>query len=175
MNLIDGQLDIIPTAHDTSRRESLINCYVIGWCHANPHLAREFSSSQGCYTLPNGDILGPDVAVILNTRWNTLTDARQNEAYPPVAPNFIVELRSQSDSDQYIYNKMLRWMNGGVEEGWLIDLFVNPPKVRIYTLNANNQVVMQTLSNPTLISSTVLRGFVMMIGINKRLNETTVL
>ncbi|PKK77130.1 hypothetical protein RhiirC2_706828 [Rhizophagus irregularis] len=51
-----------------------------------------------------------------------------NEAYPPVTPNFIVELRSQSDSVQYIHNKMLQWMNAGAEEGWFIDQFQNPPE-----------------------------------------------
>ncbi|GET02271.1 restriction endonuclease type II-like protein [Rhizophagus clarus] len=76
--------------------------------------------------------------------WNTLTDAQQNETYPPVTPNFIVESRSQSDS-----------------EGWFIDRYQNPPEVRIYTLNANGQILMQTLSNPPWITSTVLRGFVM--------------
>lgn len=48
-------------------------------------------------------------------RWNNLTQAQQDQAYPPVAPNFIIELHSQSDSPQYIHNKMLRWINGGVE------------------------------------------------------------
>lgn len=35
--------------------------------------------------------------------------------FPPIAPNFVVELRSQSDPPQYVHNKMLRWINGGVE------------------------------------------------------------
>ena len=91
--------------------------------------------------MPNGDIMGPSAAVILIARflnitkcillssylhllllillcyyrWNALTDVEQDEEYPSVAPNFIIELRSKSDSPQYVHNKMLRWINGGVE------------------------------------------------------------
>ncbi|CAB4441541.1 unnamed protein product [Rhizophagus irregularis] len=161
MNLIEGVLDIMLIAHTTGKRESLITHHVVGWVLANPNLAREYGSPQVLYTLPNGDQLGPDACVILNNRWNILTNAQQNEAFPPVTPNFIIELRSQSDSVQYVHNKMLRWMNAGAEEGWSIDRFQNPPEVRIYTLNENNQINMQTLSNPPQITSTVLRGFVM--------------
>ncbi|RIA90003.1 hypothetical protein C1645_823973 [Glomus cerebriforme] len=107
------------------------------------------------YTLPNGDLLGPDVAVERSNKCTT------NEIFSPVTPNFIVELRSQSDSIQYAHNKMLRWMNAGAEEGWFIDRFQNPPQVKIYALNANNQVIMQTISNPPWVSSTVLQEFVM--------------
>ncbi|CAB4418876.1 unnamed protein product [Rhizophagus irregularis] len=135
MNLIDGQLDIMPIENST-----------VG----------SSISSQGCFTLLNGDILGPTFAVVLTARF------LNNEEYPPVAPNFVIELCSQSDSPQYVHNKMLRWINGGVEEGWLIDRFANPPEVRIYTFNVNtNQVTWQTLLNPTQITSQVLSEFVM--------------
>ncbi|RIA90514.1 hypothetical protein C1645_823222 [Glomus cerebriforme] len=60
-------------------------------------------------------LFGPDVAVVLITRWNALTIPQQNETYPPVASNFIIKLCSQFDSPQYIHNKMLHWINGGVE------------------------------------------------------------
>ncbi|CAG8546111.1 7791_t:CDS:2 [Funneliformis caledonium] len=69
MNLIDGQLDIMLTVF-----------------------------SNGCYKLLNGDVMGPDFAIVLHIRWDDLTSVQKDEAYPSVAPNFVVELRPQPDS-----------------------------------------------------------------------------
>ncbi|CAB4430215.1 unnamed protein product [Rhizophagus irregularis] len=113
-----------------------------------------------CYKLPNGDRIGPDASVVLGTRWNALTSAHQDEAYAPVAPNFVVKLRSASDSAAYVHRRMLCWMNGGTQEAWSIDRFSNPPVVNIYMV-ANQQIFMQTLTNPPRIRSTILNGFVM--------------
>ncbi|CAI2170528.1 19444_t:CDS:2 [Funneliformis geosporum] len=46
--------------------------------------------------VPETSITSPDVAVVLSARWNALSDAERCQAFPPVAPNFIVELRSYS-------------------------------------------------------------------------------
>ncbi|GBC08375.1 hypothetical protein RclHR1_08070009 [Rhizophagus clarus] len=119
----------MPVAIGTAQRERRIITRAGNWCDANPNLVGISISSQGCFTLPNGDIMGPDFGVVLTARWNALTQAQQDQAFPHVAPNFVIELRLQTDSPQYVHNKMLRWINGGVEEGWSIDRFVNPPEV----------------------------------------------
>ncbi|RIA86906.1 hypothetical protein C1645_828551 [Glomus cerebriforme] len=162
MNLIDNQIEIIPVHNSTDQRKALITYHVTGWCLANANLVGHYGASQGCYALPNGDRMGSDSCVIFNARWNALTNVQQGEAFPPVVPNFVIELRSHSDLPQYIHNRMLRWINNGVEESWSIDHFINPPEVRIYTFNANtNQVTWQILVNPTQVTSQVLNGFVM--------------
>ena len=91
--------------------------------------------------MPNGDILSPDACVILNTRFlkiidvniayisasfflipvfhhcrmNTLSDIDQEAAFPPIVPNYVVELRSFGNSFQQFQRKMVRWINAGVE------------------------------------------------------------
>ncbi|CAG8764570.1 10854_t:CDS:2, partial [Rhizophagus irregularis] len=115
MNFIDGQLDIMPIENSTAQRERRIITQAGNWCNVNSNLIGSSISSQGYFTLLNGDILGPTFAVVLTARWNTLTNAQQNEEYLPVAPNFVIKLCSQSDSPQYVHNKMLRWINSGVE------------------------------------------------------------
>ncbi|CAB4375710.1 hypothetical protein RhiirA5_418276 [Rhizophagus irregularis] len=162
MNLIDGQLDILPAVEfETAQRETKMNFRVIEWCNTNSNLVGTFIPSLTCVTLPNGDILNPSIAVVLNARWNALTDVQKYRAYPPVAPNFVVEFRSRIDSPEYFHNKMLRWIDGGVEEGISIDRFVNPLEVRIYSFDSNtNQIVWLTHSNPSQIASKVLDGFV---------------
>ncbi|CAG8474281.1 29455_t:CDS:2 [Racocetra persica] len=87
-------------------------------------------------------ILSPDTAVILKTRWDSLTNEEKKLSFPPVAPNFIIELR--------------------VDEGISIDLITNPPEVRIYTFNSDtNKVIWKSLVKPDQVESEVLKGFVL--------------
>ena len=39
----------------------------------------------------------------------------QKEAYPPVAPNFIAEIRSNSDTAEAVHRKMCLYMDAGVK------------------------------------------------------------
>ncbi|CAG8736210.1 4884_t:CDS:2, partial [Dentiscutata heterogama] len=124
MNLIQGQLEIMPPSPvhtETDEREFDIIGQLYNWVFANRNLVGKAGGSQGCYTLPNTiddlkpTILGPDASVVLSARWNALSNADRHLAFPPVAPNFVVELRSQSQSPQDFHRKMLLWINGGVE------------------------------------------------------------
>ncbi|CAG8663967.1 8920_t:CDS:2, partial [Diversispora eburnea] len=104
-------------------------------------------------------VLGPDVAVVLKSRWDTFSDDEKDMSYPPISPNFVVELRSPSDSSQYVHRKMKLWVEAGVEEAISIDTIANPPEVRIYTLNPDtNRVGWKTLASPTRVVSQVLPG-----------------
>lgn len=67
------------------------------WFKANEHLATRVWSAQTTFTLPNGDILGPDAALILRDRWDILP-SHKREKFPMVAPNFIIEVRSASNT-----------------------------------------------------------------------------
>jgi len=135
---------------------------IYNWYLANVNLVGKAGASQGAYTLPNGDILGPEASVVLSTRWNALSIDDRQRAFTPVAPNFVVELRSMSNSPQYVHRKMLLWIGGGVEEGISIDPIANPPTVRIYSYDVNtNSVVWQEFVNPRTVTSQVLSGFVM--------------
>ncbi|RHZ81417.1 hypothetical protein Glove_120g202 [Diversispora epigaea] len=169
MNLIQGTLEIMPpVSNDIGRREADILCNIVIWCRANVNLVGQYGSSQVCYTLPDTindlkpTILSPNAHVVLSARWNSLSNDNKRKTYPPVAPNFVIELRSRSQSLQAFHEKMLIWINGGVEEGIAIDLYVNPCEVRIYTFNINtNRVEWQILTNPTHVVSQVLPGFVL--------------
>ncbi|CAG8495166.1 3482_t:CDS:2 [Paraglomus occultum] len=110
MNLIDGQLEIkmSPVSFQTDAQKRSRNHEANG---------AEYGSSQACFSLPTGDVLGPDGCAILHSRWNTLSDEQKEQTFPPIAPNYIVELRSRSDSPQQVHRKMKRWMEGGVDEG----------------------------------------------------------
>jgi Uma2 family endonuclease len=78
-----------------------------------------FGSNAG-FNLPDGSCLSPDAAWLALDRWNALTH-QQQAGYPPLCPDFILEVRSQSDSRPSVEAKMQLWLENGAELAWLVD------------------------------------------------------
>lgn len=113
-----------------------------------------FDSSTG-FVLPNGAIRSPDLSWIKHERWNALT-AQQRAKFAHICPDFVVELRSKSDSSTKLQDKMQEYIENGVSLGWLID----PTEKRVYVYRAEKEV--ETLENPAEISGEpLLKGFVL--------------
>ena len=72
------------------------------------------------FKLPDHSCLSPDAAWINLARWNELTPEEQ-EAYPPLCPDFLIEVRSRSDPRRLVETKMQLWMENGAQLAWLID------------------------------------------------------
>ncbi|MGH7999698.1 MAG: Uma2 family endonuclease, partial [Brasilonema sp.] len=105
--------------------------------------------------LPNGAARSPDAAWISQERWDTLTIEEQ-ETFPPLCPDFVIELRSKTDRMESLRKKMQEYLDNGLRLGWLID--TKNKKVEIYRLNQPVEV----LDNPTTLSGEdVLPGFVL--------------
>jgi len=116
-------------------------------------LGKVFSSST-CFKLPNGALRSPDAAWVILERWNQLTPEQQKR-FPPICPDFVIELRSESDALEPLQQKMQEYISSGVQLGWLI----NPQKrqVEIYRVNQDRQI----LENPKQLSGeNVLPDFV---------------
>ena len=62
----------------------------------------------------------PDAAWVSFPRWKALTPA-QRRSFPPICPEFIIELRSPSDRLPELQAKMREWISNGAELAWLID------------------------------------------------------
>lgn len=62
----------------------------------------------------------PDAAWILSDRWQTLSPEQQ-ASFAPIAPDFVMELRSSSDTLTSLQEKMEEYMANGVRLGLLID------------------------------------------------------
>ena len=86
---------------------------------AKQNLAFALDSST-CFKLPNGANRSPDVAWIRKDRWNLLTP-EQKEKFPPIAPDFVLELMSPSDTLEETQAKMQEYINNQVKLGWLIN------------------------------------------------------
>ncbi|MGB3495667.1 MAG: Uma2 family endonuclease [Elainellaceae cyanobacterium] len=99
-------------------------------------LGKVFSSST-LFRLPNGGDRSPDAAWIELSRWQALTP-EQRQKFPPIAPDFVMELRSRTDSLASLQAKMQEYLDSGVRLGWLI----NPQdqQVEIYRQGQEKEV-----------------------------------
>jgi Uma2 family endonuclease len=113
-----------------------------------------FDSSTG-FTLPNGAIRSPDVAWVSLTRLNALPPEKR-QRFARIAPDFVVELRSSSDSLKDLQDKMREYIANGVRLGWLIDT----KRKRAYIYRPGRAV--EALTNPaTLSGEGILPDFVL--------------
>lgn len=113
-----------------------------------------FESSTG-FTLPNGAVKSPDASWVSNERWEALT-VEEQQKFSRLSPDFVVELRSESDSIKKLREKMQEYIDNGVRLGWLID-----PKTKQVEIYRSGQDV-EVLQSPTTLSGEdVLPGFVL--------------
>jgi Uma2 family endonuclease len=87
--------------------------------------------------------------------WLKLTE-QQKEKFISLCPDFVVELRSATDSLQELQAKMEEYITNGAQLGWLID----PQEKRIHVYRLQAQV--EILDNPESVAGDpVLKGFVL--------------
>jgi len=142
-----------PTGGETGSYNSEINADFVIW-NRKTQLGKVFDSST-CFKLPKGGERSPDVAWVTLERWNTLTREQQRK-FPPIAPDFVLELLSPTDSLEKTQAKMQEYMNSGVRLGWLVDR--DNHYVEIYRINQSVEV----LRNPEQLSGEdVLPDFVL--------------
>ena len=149
-----GELIIMPpTGSDTGNRNFDI-AVELGIWNKQTKLGKGFDSSTG-FKLSNGKDVSPDVAWIKKERWHSLTPEQQNK-FAPIAPDFVIELRSASDNLKLLQEKMQEYIANGVKLAWLID--IKQRKVFIYRPNCG----VAELDNPqTLTGEDILPGFVL--------------
>ncbi len=133
----NGELIIMsPVGGESGNKEaSLITDFSI-W-NRQTKLEFVFSSST-VFNLPNGGNRSPDVAWIKKERWESLT-LEQRQKFPPICPDFVIELRSPSDKLKTLQDKMQEYLDAGLRLGWLINPQDN--NVEIYRPNQSVEVL----------------------------------
>jgi Uma2 family endonuclease len=149
-----GELSIeMPTKSLTSKRNALLTTYLGMWNLQNA-LGDTYESSGG-FVLPNSAVRSPDAAWISHERLATLT-ADQRGGFLPLAPDFIVELRSETDRLSALQDKMAEWRDNGVRLGLLLD----PTTRTVHLYRPNTAPVL--LNNPEVVDcAPELPGFVL--------------
>ena len=151
-----GELIVMsPTGGTAGRKNRRLTQQLGNWADENG--AGEVFDSSTVFVLPNGARRSPDVSWIELDRWNQLTQAQQ-DGFPPIAPDFAIELVSPSDLTNQRYedlqNKMQEYLENGVKLGWLIE--PSAKKVEVYRLGQTVEI----LNNPqTLSGEDILPGF----------------
>ena len=118
-----GELIIMsPTGGTAGRKNSRLIQQLRNWTGQN-NTGEVFDSST-VFVLPNGARRSPDVTWIKLERWNQLSQ-RQQDGFPPIVPDFVIELVSPSDIKNQRYEdlqaKMQEYLDNGVKLGWLIE------------------------------------------------------
>jgi Uma2 family endonuclease len=149
-----GEVIIMPPAFsDTGNRNGKIFQQLANWADQDG-TGETFDSSAG-FTLPNGATRSPDASWIKLERWNALTE-EQKASFAPICPNFVIELRSSSDTLSGLQDKMQEYIANGASLGWLIDR----RNRKVYICRPNQEL--EILENPETVSGDPeLPGFVL--------------
>ena len=140
----NGDLEIMtPVGGNGSRWEAYVVRELDLWAERAGGIC--FSSSGG-FSLPDGSVRSPDTAWISQDRWDALT-AEQRSSFPPLCPDFVIELRSSSDSRAVLERKMQTWLLNGVKLAWLID----PQVGEIVVYSAETEA--ETLNHPEWVQA----------------------
>ncbi len=149
-----GEIIIMPpTGGETGKSNAEITADFVIW-NRQTKLGVCFDSST-CFKLPNGADRSPDVAWINQERWDALTP-EQKQKFPPIAPDFVLELMPPTDTLSETQAKMREYMDNQVKLGWLIN-----PKTRRVEIYRQGKPV-ELLDSPSELSGEdVLPGFVL--------------
>jgi Uma2 family endonuclease len=154
----EGELIIMsPTGGESGIRNADLTTDLNLW-NRQTQTGKVFDSST-VFQLPNNAKRSPDVSWVTKERWEALSpEARRR--FPPLCPDFVIELRSESDSLEKLRSKMQDYLANGIRLGWLID--PQTPLVEIYRPNQEVEVINFSLEQPpTLSGEDVLPGFVL--------------
>jgi len=148
----EGNLIIMsPTGGRTGNRNAKLTQQVANWADTND-TGVSFDSST-LFKLPDGAKRSPDVSWVRREKLQQLTD-EQKDKFLPLCPDFVIELRSASDSLVELQEKMGAYIKNGAQLGWLID----PQQRRVFVYRADNSV--ERMDNPNAITGEpLLSGF----------------
>lgn len=151
---VSGELLIMPpTGSETGNYNGRLTQRLFNWADIN-ELGIAFDSSTG-FKLPNGADRSPDASWVKRERWEALTP-EQRKKFAPICPDFVVELRSETDSLKELQEKMREYRDNGARLGWLIDR--KNQRVEIYRPGQDVEVIE---SPATLLGEEVLPGFIL--------------
>ena len=115
----DGDIVVMsPSGSETSGSNSEINLELGLWNRRAGH-GIVFESNAG-FSLPDGSMRSPDASWLPLSKWNALSRVDKRR-YAPVCPEFVIEMRSPSDSLNELQRKMEMWIRNGALLAWLID------------------------------------------------------
>lgn len=148
-----GEIVIMtPTGGESGARNSRLVYQLQRWAEAGGGIV--FDSST-LFCLPSGAKRSPDASWISTSRWTALSK-EDRKRYPPICPDFVIELRSETDRLSDLTLKMTEYMSNGALLAWLIDPLLR--QVHVY----RKDIVTEIQTNvPSIAADQTLPGFVL--------------
>lgn len=132
-------IDMSPTHLLTSSNNSELNTEIGIWNRKTR--AGKVIDSNGGFFLRDKSMRAPDVAWIRRERWDAL-NKKEKHSFPYLAPDFVLELVSDSDNLEVVKAKMEKWLANGVRLAWL----VSPDEKRTYIYRPNHPIETKTFT-----------------------------
>jgi Uma2 family endonuclease len=149
----EGELIIMPPVYtEGGWRETRVSYRLAQWTEQDG-TGFCFGSSTG-FRLPNGAKRSPDASWIARSRWYSLS-AGQHKKFAPICPDFVVEVRSATDSLRELQKKMTEYLHNGARLGWLLD----PLEKRVHIYRSGRRRVEYRDNPEYLDGEDVLPGF----------------
>jgi Uma2 family endonuclease len=120
-----------------------------------------FDSSSG-FTLPDRSVLSPDASWVSRSKWQSMSEQDQNK-FAPICPEFVIEIKSKSDSLQDLQAKMKTWIANGAQLAWLID----PSQKKSFIYRSNGEVKEIEGFDKKLKGEGLVEGFVLDLNLIK--------
>ena len=152
---VNGELIVNPpTGGETGGQNWGVSGELYLWWRNAGEPGKGYDSSTG-FILPNGATRSPDASWVSKERLDALTPS-QRQGFIPLCPDFVIELRSNSDRLGTLRSKMREYIENGAKLGWLIDS--QNRTVEIYRQDREVEIV----ENPIELSAEeLLPGFVL--------------
>ena len=148
----DGHILIMPpTGLEGSFFNGELFGEVLNWNRDTRH--GRVSDSNGGYTLPDNSMRAPDVGWISKERLLSILP-EELKRFARVCPDFVIEVRSESDNLSELREKMDKWLRNGVRLAWLID-----PQTKTTTVYRPGHESVDIPFTETLSGEDVLIGF----------------
>ncbi|MGF1492365.1 MAG: Uma2 family endonuclease [Microcoleaceae cyanobacterium] len=147
-----GEMIIMsPTGSETGNRNFKLAQQLANWTDQDG-TGIGFDSSSG-FKLPSGADRSPDIAWMTLEKWSRIPPDQQTK-FAPVCPDFVVEIRSPSDTIKPIQEKLQEYIDNGASLGWLVDR----KNRTVYVYRPDTAV--ECLDNPeTVGGDPILPGF----------------
>ena len=148
----DGNIVVLPKSGGIKGKRNLeINTELNLW---SENFGGNVFDSSTAFIFPNGATRSPDAAWVSDELWNTLSDEEQDK-FPKISPEFIVELMSPSDKLKDAKSKMLEYIDNGVQLAWLI----NPNEEEVHIFRADGTISKVNGFDNILSGETILKDF----------------
>lgn len=141
-----------PSGSESSSEDLALGAQLYHW-NRETRLGKAFGSSGG-FHLPNGAVRAPDAAWVAKARWERLS-REERRKFAPLCPDFVAEVRSETDRLTHLQRKMEEWMANGCRLAWLVD----PVEEKVYVYRPSQAPEVVEGFGGALSGEDVLPGF----------------